>query len=391
MKIDYNKQKGGEDMKVVAMIDSFKGCATSEELNQAVLAGLPDEIWTEKCTIPIADGGEGTMAAIYAELGGTWQSVTTQDPLGKPITDQYLLSRFEGQEIAVIESAVFIGIHLVEVSDTVIRQTSSYGLGKVIQDALAHRVTQIYLTLGGSATSDGGLGLLQSLGAIIEGSEEGNPLININNVDLKGLQGELDDVELVALADVTNPYLGKRGFAKIFAPQKGASKNTVNEMEQQAQLVAKKIKQQTNLDLATISGSGAAGGLGGAVVVLGGEIAPGFVTLQKIIRLEEKLKQADLIFTGEGKMDGQTDQGKVPFGVAQLAKKAGIPVIGLCGSRTRDIGKMTEVTLGVFSIQQGPISLKKAMEKEQTLANIQQLASELSQVFMYKKRNCLDF
>jgi glycerate kinase len=365
MKIDYNKQKGGEDMKVVAMIDSFKGCATSEELNQAVLAGLPDEIWTEKCTIPIADGGEGTMAAIYAELGGIWQSVTTQNPLGKPITGQYLLSRFEGQEIAVIESAVFIGIHLVEVSDAVIRQTSSYGLGKVIQDALAHRVTKIYLTLGGSATSDGGLGLLQSLGATIEGSEEGNLLINVNNVDLKG-------------------------FAEIFAPQKGASKNTVSEMEQQAKLVAKKIKQQTNLDLATISGSGAAGGLGGAVIVLGGKIAPGFVTLQKIIRLEEKLQQADLIFTGEGKMDGQTDQGKVPFGVAQLAKKAGIPVIGLCGSRSRDIGEMTEVTLGVFSIQQGPISLKEAMEKERTLTNIQQLASQLSQVFMYKKSSCLE-
>jgi glycerate kinase len=382
MKIDYNKQKGGEDMKVVAMIDSFKGCATSEELNQAVLAGLPDEIWTEKCTIPIADGGEGTMAAIYAELGGIWQSVTTQNPLGKPITGQYLLSRFEGQEIAVIES--------VEVSDAVIRQTSSYGLGKVIQDALAHRVTKIYLTLGGSATSDGGLGLLQSLGATIEGSEEGNLLINVNNVDLKGLQGKLDDVKLVALADVTNPYLGKKGFAEIFAPQKGASKNTVSEMEQQAKLVAKKIKQQTNLDLATISGSGAAGGLGGAVIVLGGKIAPGFVTLQKIIRLEEKLQQADLIFTGEGKMDGQTDQGKVPFGVAQLAKKAGIPVIGLCGSRSRDIGEMTEVTLGVFSIQQGPISLKEAMEKERTLTNIQQLASQLSQVFMYKKSSCLE-
>jgi glycerate kinase len=126
------------------------------------------------------------------------------------------------------------------------------------------------------------------------------------------------------------------------------------------------------------------------VIVLGGKIAPGFVTLQKIIRLEEKLQQADLIFTGEGKMDGQTDQGKVPFGVAQLAKKAGIPVIGLCGSRSRDIGEMTEVTLGVFSIQQGPISLKEAMEKERTLTNIQQLASQLSQVFMYKKSSCLE-
>lgn len=120
-------------------------------------------------------------------------------------------------------------------------------------------------------------------------------------------------------------------------------------------------------------------------MLLGGKIAPGFLTLQQLLRLEEKLQQADLIFTGEGKIDEQTDQGKVPYGVMKLAQKLEIPVIGLCGSRTVDIGKMTEGTLGVFSIQQGPISLELAMEKERTLTNIQHIAQELSQVFMYKK------
>lgn len=371
-------------MKVVAMIDSFKGCAISEELNAAVLAGLSDEIWTEKCNIPIADGGEGTMAAIYAEIGGTWQKVSTSDPIGEPIEGSYLLSSLDGQTIAVIESAVFIGIHLHEPSDAVIRQASSYGLGKVIQDALTHRVTKIYFTLGGSATSDGGLGLLQSLGATIDASL-GNPLLSVQSLDLTGIQDVFKDVEFIALADVTNPYLGKNGFAQTFAPQKGASEKTVVEMEEHAQIVAKEILHFTNLDLSSISGAGAAGGLGGAVMLLGGKIAPGFLTLQQLLRLEEKLQQADLIFTGEGKIDEQTDQGKVPYGVMKLAQKLEIPVIGLCGSRTVDIGKMTEGTLGVFSIQQGPISLELAMEKERTLTNIQHIAQELSQVFMYKK------
>ncbi len=367
-------------MRVVSVIDSFKGCATSAELNAAALADLPAEIWQEKINVPIADGGEGTLAAIYAALGGEWVTVASQDPLLRELAGQYLLSHFAGKRIAVIESAAFIGLHLVEPDDQVVRQATSYGLGAVLQDALTRNVEQIYVTLGGSATSDGGLGLLQALAQL---PATANPLL-AEQLFFPPLNKLGAAVELFALADVTNPYSGEQGFAKVFAPQKGASKKTVVEMEHRAQKAVRHFWRTQQMDLAKTAGAGAAGGLGGAVILLGGKMIPGFPMIQKMIGLETILREADLVFTGEGKMDAQTAAGKVPYGVAQLAATHQVPVIGLCGSREAELGELEHLLLGAFSIQQAPISLQAAMEKERTLKNIRILAADLSRIFAKK-------
>ncbi|KAF1304596.1 glycerate kinase [Enterococcus saccharolyticus] len=369
-------------MKVVAAIDSFKGCATSAEINQAVLSKLNPAIWQEKVNVPIADGGEGTIAAIQAALGGEEVRVESVDPLLRKIQGSYLLTTIENKKTAIIESATFIGIDLVEVSDKTVRQATSYGLGVAVADAL-QKVEQIYVTLGGSATSDGGLGMLQALGGKIVPNTTGNLLLTVEDIDLREVREKFKHVSLHVLADVTNEYCGSRSFANVFARQKGASSQTIKKMEQQANKVLQLVEKQGYLG--NLSGTGAAGGLGGAFTWLGGNILSGFTTIQQLIGLETIIQDADLIFTGEGKLDAQTAQGKVPFGVANLAKKYHVPVIAVCGSRENYLGKMEELVLGAFSIQQGPISLEKAMEKQRTLSNLATLAKEVVQVFQYEK------
>ncbi|MGX7163840.1 glycerate kinase family protein [Enterococcus massiliensis] len=374
-------------MKVVAAIDSFKGSASSEELNRAVLNALPADVWTEKLNVPIADGGEGTIEALRHALGGELISFTSLDPLGRPVVSRYLMTDFKGQQTAFIESAAIIGIHLVQPSDKAVRQGSTYGLGLLIKDAVAHGAQVIYVSLGGSGTSDGGLGLLQGLGGKIKTASEGNPLLTISDFDLEPARQEVTDITLIALADVTNPYVGENGFAEIFGPQKGAETETIKEMNKQAKKVSEKILKKYGIDLANEAGAGAAGGLGGAILALDGKIQPGFTTISRLIGLEEKVKDATLIFTGEGRLDAQTAQGKVPFGVATLATREQIPVIGVCGSRAEDIGELAELFLGVFSIQQSPVSLEEAMKKETTLKNIGLTASSLANVFYWGKQN----
>lgn len=369
-------------MKVVSVIDSFKGCATSEELNQAVLSGLPNEVWQEKRNIPIADGGEGTMDSIYAVIGGKWVLVESKDPLGNSIEGNYLITSFKDKKVAIIEAAVFIGLHLLYPTDETVRKATSYGLGLVVKDALERQLDEIYVTLGGSATSDGGLGMLEALGMSSTDNIEGNPLLRSTDVAFEPSLQLFANTELFAIADVTNPYTGENGFAEIFGPQKGANADTVNEMEYRARQLAEKIKEQYGVDLAQFEGAGAAGGLGGAMVLLGGTIIAGFPAVAEMIGLEDHFQDADLIFTGEGKIDEQTEQGKVPFGVAKLAQKYHVPVIALCGSRTQDIGAMDQLMLGAFSIHLGPVSWQEALDKKQTLTSVRTVAHGLSRIFL---------
>ncbi|OTN76048.1 hypothetical protein A5886_001124 [Enterococcus sp. 8G7_MSG3316] len=358
-------------MNIVAAIDSFKGSASSEELNAAALAGFSDDV--KKCNIPIADGGEGTMAAIHADLGGKYIEVVTTDPLANEITAECLLTTFNGRKIAIIESAAVIGINLVEQTDDTTLNASSYGLGKMVLAVLKENVQQIYLTLGGTATSDGGLGFLQAIGATLESNQKnnpnlGNPLLWADTIDFATIDTRLAAVELIGLADVTNPYAGKNGFAHVFGPQKGASAATIERLDQRAETFIMHLPQSKQ-QYVNKAGSGAAGGLGGAILLAGGQLQSGFQTIASIIGFEEKIAQADFVITGEGRIDQQTDQGKVPFGVATIAHDLGIPVIVLCGSRQTNIGEMAHLAMGVFSIQQGPITLAEAMDHERTLAN----------------------
>lgn len=367
-------------MDIVAAIDSFKGSATSLELNQAVL-----DAWQsaegKRVNLPVADGGEGTAEVIHHALGGTWRQLEGIDLLFRKKICRYLLTSYQGKKIAVIESTEVIGIDLlIQPTDQTIRLASSSGLGELVKDAQNQDVDQIIVTLGGSGCSDGGLGLLQSLGARLEGITEGNPLLSTKKIDLRNLQEDFGEVELLIAADVTSPYTGAQGAARLFGKQKGGSPETLAFLDAQAVRLANQLATDYGIDLDRLSGSGAAGGIGGALLLLGAKMASGFTVVSQLIGLEEQIKKSDLVITGEGRIDQQTIHGKVPYGVARLAKKYGKTIIALCGSREKDLGELTRFLPSVFSIQLGPISLEEAMGHEETLTKVSILSENLSRL-----------
>lgn len=368
-------------MNILAAIDSFKGSASSIELNQAILDG-----WNlkqgKKFNCPIADGGEGTADAIYHALGGIWHEVEGIDLLFRKRNCKYLLTTYEEKRIAVIESASVIGLDLLkQPSDQTIRSASSFGLGEILKDALLQGVDQIIVTLGGSGCSDGGLGLLQSLGAKLKGYTEGNPLLSTKKIELGESLEKLKKVQLLVAADVMNPYSGEHGAAQIYGQQKGGTEKTLTFLNERANAMVKQIKQTVNVDLNEISGSGAAGGIGGALMLAGGKIVSGFSLVADLVGLEKAIKQSDLVITGEGHIDQQTLNGKVPYGVACLAQKYQKKVIAICGSREKNLGTLEENMPSVFSIQLGPIELKEAMNREETLEKVAIMARNISYLF----------
>lgn len=369
-------------MRLLVAIDSFKGSATSKELNEALLAGIHHQLITEKISVPIADGGEGTLAALYESLGGAYISVEVTDLLGNMTEVDYLLTEIAGEKTAVIESAAVVGIDRIDPDETTIRKASTYGLGVLLKKIIAGGVTNIYLTLGGSGTSDGGLGLLAGLGAKGIGDGGENALYTFTDIQLGELPKLFQKVRLSALADVTNPYVGTRGFAKVFGSQKGATPQQIKEMELLASQAISQLEAISGQSIANTPGAGAAGGLGGAILALGGKIEAGFATISELIGLEQKIQAADLVITGEGRMDGQTEHGKVPYGVACLAKAHQKPIFALVGAREADIGELSSLLLGAFSIHLGPITLEEAMDKARTLRHLQITGNQLVQVFL---------
>ncbi|QDK71525.1 glycerate kinase [Lactococcus protaetiae] len=343
-------------MKIVVAIDSFKGSATSAELNDAVKAGILSAFPAANVTtFEIADGGEGTISALQHGIGGELIAVETVDLLERPIEASYLLA----DQLAVIEAAEVVGIDKITPSAETIQQATTRGLAALFIDAKNRGATEIMLSLGGTGTSDGGLGLLQGLG----GSFEHLPV--------------LKNVKITGLADVTNVYAGEAGYAKFFGKQKGGTTEILAQQDQEAQKVAAQVKVQYGIDLQTIAGTGAAGGLGGAIAMLGGIIEAGFPKIAALLGIEEEVKNADLVITGEGRMDFQTANGKVPYGMAKIAEKYHVPTLAFCGALGDDLGEMNEVLLASYSIQRSALSLAEAMEKERTLKNIQALASNV--------------
>lgn len=345
-------------MKIIIAIDSFKGSATSAELNQAareavegVLAGAKVE------TFAIADGGEGTLAALVEALDGEFISVPTVDLLERPIEASYFLV---GQT-AFIEAASVIGIDKIAPTPETVERATSCGLGALVRDALRRSCKEIIVTLGGTGTSDGGQGLLASL--------------------TKEEKEQLRSLSLVGLTDVTNVYAGKEGYARIFGPQKGARPHQVAAMDREALAYVALVKEQLGIDLQTLAGTGAAGGLGGALVVLGGELRAGFPFVAEIVGLQQAMQEADLVITGEGRLDAQSLSGKVPVGVASLARTRGIPTIAVCGSLATELGVFDDYFLATYAIQTGVYPLETAMQKEVTLANIRFVVRNIIRTF----------
>lgn len=326
-------------MNFLVCPDSFKDCLTSQAACAAITAGIKEQLPTATVTqVPLADGGEGTLAVLHQLLGG--KLITGNYPGPYPQTKQsaqWLL--IKEQATAVIEMAQTAGLEGLTGAQRNCQLTSTYGVGCQIKAALAAGVHKIIVTLGGSATNDGGCGMLAALGVrFYAGAQEltqpcGRDLARITRVDWTELTPALTDVQLVMASDVTNPLLGAEGATAVFAAQKGADETARKFLEQGMTNYVNQL-QVINPEASTLAaeaGSGAAGGLGFGLRLLGAQMQPGAQIVMQAAAINEKIAAADVVITGEGSIDQQSSLGKLPVKIAQAAHKAGKPVIGLAG------------------------------------------------------------
>lgn len=318
--------------KIVIVPDSFKGTLTSVEVCQLTEDVLIKKYPGAVCvSIPVADGGEGTLDAFVYALGCERITVKAQNPVGKEIETAYAVTP---DGAAIVEMAAVSGITLIEPLAPF--EASTYGTGEVIKAALDKGIRRFYIGIGGSATTDGGTGCLEALGAKFYDADGkllrgcGRSLEKIEKIDLTHFDERTKECSITVLCDVENPLYGKNGAAYVFGPQKGATPSQVEELDKGLEHFAKKTTETLGNDYSAVQGAGAAGGLGYALIsYLGAEMQSGIKTVLDVCSFDEKIKGADLIITGEGKMDFQSIQGKVPFGVAQRA--GGIPVTAIVG------------------------------------------------------------
>ena len=324
-------------MKIIIAPDSFKESVSASRCAQAIKAGFVSIFPQAECVcLPIADGGEGTVEAMVEATDGKMVMLPVMGPMGDFVGAFYGLSG-DGQT-AFIEMAAASGLMLVPAGERNPLRATSYGTGELIRHALDAGVRHIILGIGGSATVDGGMGMAQALGArfLDERGESvglgGGALQRLVKIDLSDLDPRLHDCRIEVACDVDNPLLGERGAAAVFGPQKGACIEMVAVLERGLQNYARVMLAATGQDVAAMVGGGAAGGMGAAArLFLNATLKSGIDIVLEAVNLEEALRDADLVITGEGRMDSQTVGGKAPVGVARIAKKYDIPVIGIAG------------------------------------------------------------
>ena len=374
--------------KIVIAIDSFKGCLSSQNLADAIEKGVR-KVWPECriCKIPMADGGEGTVDALTQALGGEKVTCQVDGPLRAPV--QAVYGWIPQRKMAVIEMASASGLPLIPWKEGNVMHTTSYGTGQLIADALQRGCKHILLGIGGSATNDAGVGMLQALGFRFlnkEGEEicdGGSCLSQITRVDGSQILPQLKTCIIEVATDVKNPFYGENGAACIFAPQKGANQEQVQQLDQGLRSFAQLIQDEMGLDIQSVAGAGAAGGLGGGCVAfLNARLISGIDQVKACVNFDSIIQDADLIITGEGKGDQQTSQGKVVNGIVKSARSYQIPVIvltGNCMEENEDIEN--DSLVACFSIHPAPISLKEALEPSYTARQIGRVAQMACKLF----------
>lgn len=324
-------------MRFVLAPDSFKECMTAKEAALAMERGIRKVFPEAECTvIPMADGGEGTVQSLIDALNGTLVTAAVTDPLGRRIKASY--GYVESTDTAVIEVASASGLHLLKREERNPLLATSYGTGELIKDALSRGVKHFIIGLGGSATNDGGQGILQALGVRFL-NEHGNEiplggaaLKNLHHIDLSQLDVRLQDATFEIASDVTNPLIGEKGASHVFGPQKGATREMVLQLDEALTHFAKSVEHTTGIDVAEMIGGGAAGGMGSAFLAFfNSSMQRGVDIVLRLTDFHKKVQGADFCFTGEGSMDGQTIFGKTPYGVAKAAEIFHVPVIGFAG------------------------------------------------------------
>jgi glycerate kinase len=353
-------------MKIVIAPDSFKESLSAPEVAAAIARGWAAVYpQAELCLRPMADGGEGTVDAVLAATGGVRRELEVRGPLGTPVAAHW--GWLEGNT-AVIEVAAASGLHWVPRAQRDATIASSYGTGELIRAALDAGAQRIILGLGGSASNDGGAGLLQALGVRFldaDGAElaPGGAALNaLDQLDLSALDARLLQVQVEVAADVDNPLCGPRGASAVFGPQKGASVQQVEVLDAALGRLAHIVAGTLGEDFRMFPGVGAAGGLGfAAKAFLKARFRPGIELVAELSGLPEALQGADLLITGEGRLDAQSLHGKTPVGVARLAQAAGVPVIALGGSLSQDYQRLYAEGIGAaFSLVPGPMGLEQA-------------------------------
>lgn len=360
-------------MKVVVAVDSFKGSLSSSELADSIGRGVrrvyPEAV-VEK--IPVADGGEGTVEALVESSGGHYRSLTVKGPLWEPVVARYGISG-DGTT-AIIEMAAASGLPLVPVEKRNPELTTTYGTGELILDALGAGCRRFIIGIGGSATNDCGMGMMQALGMKFldrEGLELegcGENLIRTETIDDASLAAGLMEAEFHIACDVENPLYGENGAAFVYSRQKGADDSMVIRLDEGLKHFSAIVGDKNGFPMNELPGAGAAGGLGGAFAAfLSGNLEPGIKLVLEGTGLGEKMSGADFVITGEGRIDYQTVMGKTPVGVARLASERGIPVIAIAGSVSDDGYVVHEHEIdSLFSVMNYPIALDDALVPERT-------------------------
>lgn len=360
-------------MKIVVAPDSFKGSLSSIEAAAAVERGILNAAVrvnrnVEIAKIPIADGGEGTVAAIIAGAGGEIISTRVLDPLGREIPSFFGVLP---DRTGVIEMAAASGLNLIKAEERNPLLTTSFGTGQLILEALKAGCSRLIIGIGGSATNDGGVGMAQALGVkFLDQNQQpvgfgGGELGKIAKIDLSGIDPRIAKTTVIIASDVKNVLYGPDGASAVYGPQKGATPEMVAVLDRNLKHLAELIKDNLGKDIALVPGSGAAGGLGGGLLAFfNAEIKPGIEIVMELTGFREKVRDADLVITGEGATDFQTMFGKVPYGVAQVAREYGKPVICISGTLGNAYQKLYDAGIkAFFSIVNRPMTLEEAMER----------------------------
>ena len=374
-------------MKVVIAIDSFKGSLTSLEAGNSAAAGIRRVFPGAECIVrPLADGGEGTVDALVAACEGKKIEISVTGPLGEPVLCQYGL--IEKTKTAIIEMSGAAGITLVPASKRNPLFTTTYGVGEVIRDAIEKGCSHFIIGIGGSATNDGGAGMLQALGFSLL-DKNGTPirsgalgLKDLASINDKNALPKLKDCTFRIACDVTNPLCGEKGCSAVFGPQKGANKPMIQEMDQWlARYAALAVEKYPAAD-PSYPGAGAAGGLGFAFLTfLHGKLESGIQIVLDETRLADYVKDADLVITGEGRLDGQTVFGKAPIGVAKTAKQYCKPVLAFSGCVTSDASACNAAGIDAFfPILRTVTSLEEAMAPHQAIKNMEDTVEQVFRV-----------
>lgn len=382
-----------DKMKVIVASDSFKGSLSSLEVAAAAAEGIAKVApGAEVVEVGVADGGEGTAETLVASLGGRRVVCRVEDPLGRQIDASYGIAEADGENVALIDMASASGLTLLAPDERNPLVTTTFGTGQLIVDGFEHGCRRFVVGIGGSATCDGGEGMLRALGFRfldaegVEIAPGGGGLDRLARIDMSGVREDILRCRFTVICDVNNPLCGPEGAAAVFGPQKGATPADVETLERGLRRWADVVRRQTGRDVAVMPGAGAAGGLGAAFMAFfNSELKPGVDAVLDLVGFDCLLRGASLVITGEGKMDRQTLFGKLPLGVLRRASSAGVPAVAIAGMVENAADLLDAGFAGVFSVMNRVMTLDEAMDSRNASANVAATAASIVKMYVSLK------